>query len=115
MTQILRVFIAGPYTKHDVAVNVAAAMRAWHELRDHGFSPFCPHLSHYLHLPQPREYGDWLSHDRQWLEVCDALFRLPGKSYGADGEVTMAVRLGIPVFDDIAGLVAARDERSADA
>lgn len=98
MKERMRVYIAGPYTKGDVAINCRMAFEAWHVLADAGFFPFCPHLTHFLHLHNPRPYADWIEQDLAWLEVCHALIRLPGESKGADGEVCRAVALGIPVY-----------------
>jgi hypothetical protein len=94
----VRVYIAGPYTKGDVAVNVRMALKAAHEIREMGFTPFCPHLTHFWHMLFPREYKDWLEMDLVWLEQCQCVVRLPGESSGADGEVERAEELGIPVY-----------------
>ncbi len=47
------IYIAGPYTLGDVAVNVRNAMMAGLDLMNMGFIPFVPHLSHWLHLLVP--------------------------------------------------------------
>ena len=104
-----RVYLAGPYSTGDVAVNVRNAMAAWHLLWDLGFDPYCPHLTHFLHLHRPLRYESWLEYDSGWLEVCEAVLRLPGKSNGADRECGKATDLNIPVFDSIAELTAWRD------
>jgi hypothetical protein len=94
----LRVYIAGPYTKGDVAVNVAIAVDAGTKVADAGHHPFIPHLSHFWHYRNVRPYEFWLDQDMAWLRVSEALIRLPGESSGADKEVAEAERLGIPVF-----------------
>lgn len=96
-----RIYIAGPYTKGDVAVNVRNAILAANELRDLGFFPFIPHLSHYWHTLCPRPYEDWLAMDMEWLAACDALLRLPGESSGADKEVEWCIQNERPVFYSI--------------
>ncbi len=96
-TQI-RVYVAGPYSKGDVAVNVRKAVLAADFLRDSGFAPFIPHLTHFWHMLAPRPYEDWLDLDNQFLPACDAVLRIPGESSGADKEVALAESLGIPVF-----------------
>lgn len=101
----IRVYIAGPYSGGDVGKNIREAMIAWHRLRNLGFIPFCPHLSHFLHLLIPLEYEDWLLWDLEWLRVCDAVLRLPGESPGADREVLAANDLNIPVFTTIEALI----------
>ena len=93
-----RVFIAGPYSKGDVAQNVKRAMDVANDLIEAGFAPFCPHLTHFLHMNHHQPYDKWLDIDRMYLEVCDAVLRIPGESNGADLEVKKAKELGIPVF-----------------
>ena len=95
-----RVFVSGPYSQPDQARNVASAMEAADDLIEYGFCPFVPHLSHFQHLHCPRPYELWMALDLCWLEVCDAVFRLPGESPGADRECARAAELGLPVFTD---------------
>ena len=95
------IYIAAPYTKGDVAVNVKTTMDIANKLMDLGYAPFCPHLSHYLHINNPRPYQDWINMDNEFVRVCDALLRLDGDSSGADAEVILAKELGIPVFYNI--------------
>ena len=93
-----RIYIAGPYTHGDVAVNVRNALDVASRLLDDGFAPYVPHLTHFLHMVHPHSYEEWLALDLAWLTVCDGLVRLDGESPGADREVAEAHRLGIPVF-----------------
>jgi uncharacterized protein DUF4406 len=97
----LRVYVAGPYTKGDVAVNVRAAILAGQELIEAGHAPFIPHLSHFQHLLAPGPYEQWIALDLVWLEVCEALIRLPGESVGTDAEVDRARKLGISVYPGV--------------
>ncbi len=96
-----RIFISGPYTLGDVAQNVKRAMDTANTLIDLGYAPFCPHLTHFLHMNHSQPYEKWLEIDIAFLEVCDCLLRLPGESKGADAEVELALRLGIHVVYDI--------------
>lgn len=98
------VYVAGPYTKGDVAVNVKNAIVAGDNLRALGFTPFIPHLTHFWHLVQAHNIEYWYAYDMEWLEKCDAVFRLPGESKGADAEEARARELGIPVFTSFAEL-----------
>lgn len=102
-----RVYIAGPYTKGDVAVNVRNAILAASDLADRGFAPYVPHLTHFWHIVSPRPYEEWLRLDLEFLPICDAVLRLPGKSSGADAEVDEALRLSIPVYNSISALIMA--------
>lgn len=95
----MKVYIAGPYTKGDVALNVRAAIEAGNELLDAGHQPFVPHLTHFWHMLFPQPYEKWIALDLVWLPHCEALIRLPGKSSGADGEVQAARKLGLAIFD----------------
>lgn len=96
-----KIFISGPYTNGDVAVNVKKAMDISNELINRGFAPYCPHLTHFLHLNNPQPYEKWLELDIQYLKICDALYRFKGKSNGADKEVQFAINNGIPVFSSL--------------
>lgn len=96
-----RIYIAGPYTKGDIAVNVHNALKAANELADLGFAPYVPHLTHFWHLTFPRPYDFWLELDNQFLPFCHAVLRLPGESSGADKETALAQQLGIPVLYNV--------------
>jgi hypothetical protein len=93
-----KVYIAGPYSKGDPLQNTLKAMITGDAVVDMGGVPFIPHLCHYRHKQNPRPYQYWIEEDLEWLPVCHALYRIPGESPGADGEVAEAERLGIPVF-----------------
>src|SRR4051812_29216914 len=101
-----RVYVAGPYSQGDPLANTHAAMDAGSHLLDLGFAPFVPHLSHYLHERGPKDYEAWMALDFAWVVAAQALLRLPGESSGADREVALAGKFGIPVFHDVADLVA---------
>ena len=94
----VKVYIAGPYTKGDVALNVANAIDAADVLINAGLVPYVPHLTHFQHMMHPRPYEDWLKLDIEWLKACDVVLRLPGKSAGADREVEIARQHNMPVF-----------------
>ncbi len=96
-----KIYVAGPYTKGDVALNVRSAIAAANELADLGFAPFVPHFTHFWHMLFPRPYEFWLDLDNQFLPCCDAVLRLPGESNGADKEVQLATSLGLPIFHTI--------------
>jgi hypothetical protein len=94
------VYVAGPLTCGDVLANTRLAIIAGNNLRNDGYIPFIPHLTVFWDMVFPRSYEDWMSQDFEWLSRCDALYRLPGESGGADREVKLAKKLGIPVFTD---------------
>ena len=97
----MRVYVAGPYTKGDVAQNVRNAIDVGDELFSMGHIPFVPHLTHFWHMIHPRPWEDWLKIDKEWIPLCDAVLRLEGESAGADMEVELADELGIPVYYSI--------------
>lgn len=95
---MITVYIASPYTKGDVAINVRNQMEMADLLMDKGFAPFAPLYSHFQHMHSPRPYEDWIKVDLEWVKRCDCVLRLIGESKGADGEVELAKQLGKPVF-----------------
>ena len=98
----MRIYIAGPYSKGDVALNVRKAIEAADYLVKKGHTPYIPHLTHFWHLVSPKEYGFWLDYDESFIRHwAKAVLRLPGESEGADREVLLAEKLGLPVFYDI--------------
>jgi hypothetical protein len=97
-----RIYVAGPYSQGDVAVNVRTA---YNRLADSGFAPFVPHHTHFWHMMFPRPYEEWLRLDLAFLPCCDAILRLPGASNGADGDVNAARQAGMPVFTEIDSLI----------
>jgi nucleoside 2-deoxyribosyltransferase len=102
---MIKVYIASPYTKGDVAVNVKNQIDMADVLMNGGFAPFVPLYSHFQHMAHPRPYQDWIKIDLEWVEVCDVLLRLDGDSPGADGEIEFAESLGKPVFYNMKDLM----------
>lgn len=98
---MIKVYIASPYTKGDVAINVKTQMDCADELMNLGYAPFVPLYTHFQHMVHPRPYQDWIELDKVWVLSCDCLLRLPGESKGADGEVELALANGIPVFYNV--------------
>lgn len=92
------VYLAAPYTNPDPVENTNVICRVASALLDEGLcAPVVPHVSLLWHLVTPRPYDFWLGIDLAYLARCDAVWRLPGASSGADGEVDFARALGIPV------------------
>lgn len=99
MPSIRYIYVAGPLTGKDLTINVHKAARVAEELRQRHFIPYCPHLSILMEMICPGgSYEDYLAMDFAWIDRCDALFRLPGESAGADREVEYAKSKGIPVY-----------------
>ncbi len=101
-----RIYIAGPINSSGTpSKNVVAAFHAGNVLRSAGMVPYLPHLNTFWGVQHPCSAEEWLSHDRVWLELCDAVLRLPGHSLGADIEVAWAKASCVVVFDDIPALL----------
>lgn len=100
----MRVYIAGPYSSNPDE-NTAFAMAMGNVLLSLGFAPYIPHLCHFWHAQYPRPYEDWMRMDLEFVKVCDLVFRLPGYSPGADREVELAQKCGIPVFLSISDIL----------
>jgi Domain of unknown function (DUF4406) len=96
-----KVYIASPYTKGDVAVNVKRQLDMADELMTRGYAPYAPLYSHFQHMAHPRPYTDWIEIDLEWVPACDVVLRLAGESSGADGEVAFARERGVPVVFSI--------------
>lgn len=107
---IRRVYIAGPYTHGDVQRNVENALIVADMLLREGYAPYVPHLSHYWKHLSPHTYEEWLALGIAYLEVCDAVVRLPGYSPGADLEVAYAKERGIPIFRSVEELLGNQEE-----
>ncbi len=123
MPKPMLILVAGPYrsgTGDDpdlMARNLARLEEAtWPIFR----SGHVPLIGEWVALPVLRAAGaDGVSHPlaervlyptaQRLLEHCDAVLRLPGASTGADQDVAIARRRGIPVYhrlDEIPGYVA---------
>lgn len=96
----VRIYVAGPYTKPDPCINTNTAIVWGNAFMALGAVPFVPHLTHFWHTVSPKPYETWLDYDNQWIPCCDAIYRFPGESSGADKEGALAKSLGIPVFTD---------------
>lgn len=100
MKKDLMVYIAGPYsatTIREVSRNVSKAVAMAEQIvKIPDCIPFVPHLFHWWEDEYPHEYEFWLNLDLRFLAKCDILFRLEGKSKGANAEVEFAEASNIP-------------------
>lgn len=102
------VYIAGPYSHPDPVLNTRTAIKAGMRVWDEGYGvPVIPHLTMLAHLVTPRPLEFWYEFDLALVARCDAVWRLPGESTGADNEVAFAEEHNIPVVTDIEELVLA--------
>lgn len=112
------VYLAGPYTKGDPAINARSQLRLADELLTDGLVlPHAPLVSHFQHTMFPQPYLVWLTYDLEILPRFDALLRQPAtnerdssylitESSGADREEAVMRQLGKPVFYTKADLYA---------
>ena len=109
-----KVYISGPLTTSgNVLENLDRAMAAARRLIDAGFAPFCPHLTYHVDPGGEIPHAVWLEAELPWVQVADAVLRLPGESIGADMEVEHATIHGVPVFGSVGELVRAFAETEA--
>lgn len=102
---IKTVYVSGPYSGGDAVMNVRAAVMAAEDIAEAGGFPFVPHLSHLWHIIAPHPWEFWIKQDMEWVERCDAFYRIVGQSAGADLEEARARELGKPVFHTMALLI----------
>jgi len=102
------VYIASPYTKGNVELNVKFQLKIWDQLiSENNCWPIAPLWSHFQHLYKERDYYDWVNYDNALIiKACDVCLRLTAKigdyehddSPGADAEVKLFHDLNRPVF-----------------
>ncbi len=101
-----RIYLAGPMGPMDEgrAGRVRDAIGYAEELLRAGFAPWVPHLCDAWDQIFEHDYEASMAYDAVWLAQCQAVFRFPGHSPGADREVAWANANGLPVFMDLAEL-----------
>jgi len=111
------VYLSGPITKGDPAINTRSACLLFDQLiRERLVLPVVPHWSHFQHVMYPLPYTTWLEYDLAMIPRYDACLRFtaayhaPGLHYtqvasrGADREVARFSELGKPVFFSVRDL-----------
>jgi hypothetical protein len=94
----IKIYVAGPYSKGDQAQNVHEALKVGDYISSQGFHVKIPHLTHFWHMMFSHPYEFWINYDLVELAECNALVRISGESSGADGEVSHAEKLNLPIF-----------------
>jgi len=111
----MMILVAGPYrsgTEGDpakIAANLGRLEAAALEVYARGHMPM---IGEWVALPLAQragstELGDAISESflyptaARLIAHCDAVLRLPGASTGADEDVRLATRLGLPVYDRV--------------
>jgi leucyl-tRNA synthetase len=108
----MKIYVAGPYSAKDarcVQMNVNKAISIGCQLMRKGWTPFIPHLSHYIwtHPGGDFEYKKWTEMDFEWLDVCDA-FYLIDHSPGADAELERAKELKLKIYYNLESVPVAK-------
>lgn len=116
----MKIYISGPitngmqkdtYSDDDVTSAIDVAI----ELIRMGHNPFTPQLTvFYAERISQRDgiswakasnsiapYAKWIANDLLWIDVCDAVFRMPGNSRGANMEVAYAETRNKPIFHSL--------------
>ena len=102
-----RIYVAGPLSNGDEAMNIRAAIDVAEKIIELGGIPFVPHLTWFWHFYSPRlfTYRFWVEvFDFAWLDTCHAMYRIAGESHGSDLEEAHCKECGIPVFTDLTEL-----------
>lgn len=110
MNKMPMIYIAGPISKGPYWVNVRNGIDAMKLLNDNGFIPFCPMLDFLYAITFPEtSWQMYLDYDFQVILRCDAVYRIPGESKGADAEEVFAGQNNIPVFKNLQDLLTWKD------
>lgn len=92
------VYVAGPYSADPHRCTSDALSVATYFWDTGACIPVLPHLTHFWDRIHPHPYEEWMEMDFELLRRCDALWRIPGESSGADREIQFADEHGIPTF-----------------
>lgn len=100
----MRIFIAGPCVdttpKDVIAKNVAIADQWARRFMSLGHQVYCPHkMSQGWEDDKTLTQEQFLELDKSFLRHwAQSIFRIPGESPGADGEVALAKELKLPIY-----------------
>lgn len=114
----MRVYVAGSYNSDNVIGvldNMRRGMRAATELLLAGFSPWVPWFDYHFQLmlrdDESLSIEDYYRYSMEWVDVSEAMYvvKLSENSRGTQAEIDRANEIGIPVFYDMAELIAFKD------
>lgn len=94
------IYIAGPYSLGDPVQNTRTVIDVAERMVPFDVMPIIPHLTLLWDIIHPKRPRFWYEYTLQILRRCDALYRVPGESAGADLEVEWALKHNMPVFYD---------------
>lgn len=109
MSKPIVVYVSGPLTTGELGPwhNMHAAFEVGARLFALGYSAIVPHWTWVVEQKANLSHAEWIERDNAILERCDVVFRLPGRSSGADLECEHARACGVPVvmsFDELAAI-----------
>jgi hypothetical protein len=124
VSTVKRIYISGPITFGDLAANIRQADDAMLALMRAGLAPLNPMLTCFagsvwregfeVHGEANAKghegfcdltHGHWIASDLAWVEVADAVLRLPGESVGADAECAHARAIGVQVYYSVEAVI----------
>ena len=92
------IYIAGPITLGPIEENVRKPIEIADGIIERGHGVIVPQLTIFWQFISPHTWQEWIDMDDVIIRKCDALYRMPGESKGADHEVELAREIRIPVF-----------------
>jgi hypothetical protein len=90
--------------------NVHIQMDYANEFMILGFLVHVPLLSHYQNKYIKQSYDVWMRQCFAELLRHDNVFRIKGKSFGANEEIKLAIKHGIPVYNNVDDLLIAQKD-----
>lgn len=93
----MRIYLAGPISSNPEK-NLDIALDVSNQVIDKGHNPYMPNYNYYLNAKKVRDYELWMKLDDEWLRQCEAIYRIPGESPGADREMVVAREIGLLVI-----------------
>lgn len=97
----MRVYVAGPvHGSGNQSINVYKAVSLGREIVKAGHVPFVPHLfTLWETMFAVEDQTEFMTMCVEWVNMCNALVRLPGVSPGSEMEVSLARAAEIPVLE----------------
>lgn len=116
MSQSLLIYVAGPMTVNFIG-GLIDALDVGARLIEMGHVPYLPQTLMLMDvrktstadlMPGTPVYEAWMDFDFRVIDKCDAVYRLPGDSTGADREVVYCKAQSKMVFNDLSEVPWAR-------
>lgn len=116
------IYISGPITnggkdttRKGMLKNVMRAIGIGKTMLDNRINPYIPHLDWLFGWHPRAKHTTWdqfLNWDLTMIRKCDAIYRIRGKSQGADIECRFAKKLRKPVFYSLKELICYAKKRT---